>query len=460
MKEGYGESVIDAPVGSILGFLIDVTLVGEMLAMITRKFGIVGVALLCLAITACQTPSMSKQGHEYLDALLPILPAAPTSGPALCQANYLKPEQGKTVLDAALAQFPDRESWDAYARHVRGRIQQGAGLAPWPQRTPLNPIIRARRVYDGYTVENIAFESVPGYFVTGNLYRPLNAKKPYAAVLATHGHAGKIKKTEDYDHYARFAPSMQARCAALARMGAVVLSVDMFGMGDSILEVGEEAHRHPFSMTIQAWDNMRAVDFLLSLEGIDPHRVAVTGESGGGTQAFLLTALDSRVVVDVPVVMVSAHFFGGCPCESGLPIHRSADHFVNNVMIAALAAPRPMLVVSDGKDWTTNVPKVEYPFLQKIYAYYGVEGNVTNVHFAAEGHDYGPSKRVAMYRFMAERFGLNLAAIQDAGGNIDESRITIEHATSMHVFNDDFPLPARALRDPAGVEQTLRKLQQ
>ena len=425
----------------------------------SRKFSFVGVALFCLAIPSCQTPSTSEQNHEYLESLVQILPEAPTNGPALCQANYLKPEQGKAVLDAALTQFPNRESWDAYSRHVRERIQEGAGLAPWPRRTPLNPIIRARRVYDGYTVENVAFESVPGYFVTGNLFRPLNAKPPYAAVLATHGHAGKINKPEDYDHYARFAPSMQARCAALARMGAVVLSVDMFGMGDSILEVGEEAHRRPFSMTIQAWDNMRAIDFLLSLEGVDPHRVAVTGESGGGTQAFLLTALDSRVAVNVPVVMVSAHFFGGCPCESGLPIHRSADHFVNNAMIAALAAPRPMLVVSDGKDWTANVPKVEYPFLQKIYAYYAAEGNVMSVHLPAEGHDYGPSKRAAMYRFMAERFGLNLAAIQDADGKIDESQITIEHAGPMHVFDDNFPLPARALREAAAVEHALRELQ-
>src|SRR6266851_3586120 len=114
---------------------------GGLLAMIIRKFGVGSVALLCLAITACQTPSKSKQGREYLDSLLPILPQAPTSGLTLCQANYLKPEQGKAVLDAALVQFPDRESWDAYARHVRERIQQGAGLAPRPRRSPLNPIV-------------------------------------------------------------------------------------------------------------------------------------------------------------------------------------------------------------------------------------------------------------------------------------------------------------------------------
>jgi dienelactone hydrolase len=388
------------------------------------------------------------------------LPPAPVDGPALCKGEYLRADQGKAVLDAVLTQFPDRGSWDAYAGHLRERIQQGAGLAPWPRRSPLNPIIRARRVYDGYTVENVAFESVPGYFVTGNLFRPLHAKPPYAAILSTHGHSRKIEKPEDYDTHGRFAPTMQTRCSALARMGAVVFSIDMFGCGDSIPIVGQEAHAKPFSMTIQLWNAIRALDFLLSLDGVDPKRVGVSGESGGATQSFLLTALDPRVTVNVPVVMVSAHFFGGCPCESGLPIHRSADHFASNATIAALAAPRPMLVVSDGKDWTQNVPKVEYPFLQRIYGFYGAETKVANVHFPEEGHDYGPSKRAAMYRFMAEQLGLDFATVQNAEGQIDESHATIEKSGPMHVFSEEAPLPAHALRDAAAVERALRVLQE
>ena len=387
------------------------------------------------------------------------LPPAPAEGPALCRGSYLEPEQGAAVLAGALRRFPDRASWDDYAGHVRRRIQEGAGLAPWPTRTPLNAVIRNRRTYDGYTVENVAFESIPGYVVTGNLFRPSGVPPPYAAVLSTHGHSRPVAKPEDYDTHARFSPGMQTRCASLARMGAVVLSVDMFGYGDSIQLVGQKAHKQPLALTLQLWNAIRAVDLLLSLEGVDKARLAVSGESGGATQALLLTAVDPRVAVSAPVVMVSSHFFGGCPCESGQPVHRSADHFASNPMIAALAAPRPQLIVSDGKDWTSHVPEVEYPFLRTVYGYYGAANDVVNVHLPDEGHDYGPSKRSALYRFLAERLSLSLAAVQAPDGTIDERRVTVERAPALHVFDAELPIPPDALHDTESIERALRALQ-
>lgn len=387
------------------------------------------------------------------------LPPPPSEGPALCQGAYLTPELGKSMLNQARAAFAQRSAWERNAAHLRTRIQEGAGLTPWPRRTPLNPIVKARRTYDGYTVENVAFESVPGYFVTGNLYRPTATRSTYPVVLATHGHSRRIEKPEDYDQHARFGPSMQARAGTLARMGAIVFAVDMVGYGDSIALVGQDAHRAPFTMTLQLWNNMRALDFLLSLERVDPSRVAVNGESGGGTQAFVLAAMDPRVTVSAPVVMVSAHFFGGCACESGVPIHRGSDHFASNPMIAALAAPRPQLLVSVGGDWTLNTPQVEYPFLQHIYGLYGSTGRVSNVHLPEEKHDFGPSKRAASYRFLADHLGLDARAAFDAQGNLDESKVTIEKAGPLHVFNDANPIPAHALREIAKVEAALRSLQ-
>ena len=349
----------------------------------------------------------------------------------LCRGKYFTEAQGASFLAAHVP--ADLSAWNARAEKIRAQIKAGMELTQMPAKPKSQAVMHSKRVMDGYTVENVYFESLPGVFVTGNLYRPTSQEKSYAGILCPHGHDGKAE--------GRMREQTQVRCANLAKMGAVVFTWDMLGYGDS----KQCSHDLKKSLKLQTINSVRALDFLLEQRGVDPTRIGITGESGGGTQSFLLAALDPRIKVSIPCVMISAHFFGGCNCESGMPIHKKGDAYqTNNVEIAALTAPRPMLMISDGADWTSNTPQVEYPFMQKIYALFGQEKQLEQVHLAKDVHDYGPNKRMAMYPFVAKHLGLHLSRIQDGQGNFQESKVLLS-AQELSAFTSAFPRPIQAV---------------
>ena len=392
--------------------------------MIKHRFTIPRLFYLVFAIVLFQVPVQKMLAQE-------------PDNPFLCVGDYQTEDEAKQQLKRFSETYNNLEEWESRAGIIREGILKGAELSPLPEKQRINPIYRNTRAYEGYTVVNVAFESTPGVFVTGSLYKPTGIEGKVPAILCPHGHWSKD------GNYGRYRPDMQKRCAMLAKMGAVVLSYDMVGYGE-MREVGW-VHRHPKTLKLQLWNSIRAVDFLCSLPEVDAERIGVTGASGGGTQTFLLAAVDNRIAVSVPAVMVSAHFFGGCVGESGMPIHRSKDHETNNVEISALAAPRPQLVISDGGDWTKNVPEVEYPYIQNIYRLYGKADLVENAHFPDEGHDYGFSKRRAMYPFMAAHLGLDTKMVLDENGEFDETGVVIEEPYQLHVFNSTFPFPVTAV---------------
>jgi len=152
------------------------------------------------------------------------------------------------------------------------------------------------------------------------------------------------------------------------------------------------------------------------------------------------------------VVSLSSYFYGGCPCESGMPVHQCGGG-TNNVELAAMAAPNPQLIVSDGSDWTAQTPQHDFPYLQQMYGYYGAKDKVANVHLPDEKHDFGANKRVALYDFLAKYFHLNSNSVKDKTGNYDEHNVTIEKETALYVFGDKGErLPKNALMGFAQLE--------
>jgi sugar phosphate isomerase/epimerase len=352
-------------------------------------------------------------------------------------------EEGWAELDRIASQYKTMEEWEKRKKELKPCLLEALQLSTLPPTPNSKPVITPQRKFDGYTVENIALEILPGVWINGSLYKPAKYKGKIPVILNPDGHWEKQ----------RYRPDCQYRCAALAKMGAMAFSYDLFAWGESLLQFKLEDHRRSLSMTIQALGSIRILDYLLSLKDADTSRVAMTGGSGAGSHTVLMTALDDRIKVSAPVVSLSSYFYGGCPCESGMDIH-SCGGRTDNVEIAAMAAPRPQLIVSDGGDWTDRMPEHDFPYLQKMYSWYSKKENVINVHLPDEKHDFGINKRTAVYGFMAKWLGLNLKAVQDVTGKIDESAITIEKDEAMYVFGDKGELlPAYAIKGFENLEK-------
>jgi len=384
---------------------------------------------------------MHKTFILILFLVLPTPSFSQSPDTMLCQGEYWTEDQANVMMKKFAGEWNDVASWEKRAAVIKQGIIHGMQLDKMPDhKGNFHPVIRNTRRFDGYIVENIAIESFPGFYITGNLYRPVAENKKYAAVICTHGHWDDGRMMDD----------TQKLCAVFARMGAVAFALDMIGYGNS----AQTTHKMPVAILLQAWNNKRVLEYLISRPDVDSTRIGITGASGGGTQTIMLAALDDRIKASAPVVMVSAHFFGGCQCESGMPVHKSRVHQTNNVEIAALCAPRPMLVVSDGADWTRNTPQIEYPYIKRVYALYNAEHNVENAHFPVEKHDYGYSKRTAVYFFFAHHLGLDIDAIPYENG-IKEDFVTLLPKDSLKVFTPEYPIPGDALQGDEAVLEYL-----
>ncbi len=321
------------------------------------------------------------------------------------------PHEGEALLAWLTEHYAaDLDSWllrrDSLLRDVRRRLD----MEPLYDSLVSEPrvVLGERCRFDGYTTQNYLLETLPGIFVGGTLYAPAQkgGKHPLVVSLAGHWPGGRLR------------PDQQYREATLARMGAVVVNLDIVGWGATASLI-PFPHEDARSMRLQALWSKAVTDWVVaSRRDIDTSRMAATGGSGGATHTLLLALQDSRFRLLVPVVHLVSHFDGGCLCESGVEVARAAGGSCMTEILAAVMAPNPLLVVSDGGDWTATYPSLEYPYLRHIWSLYGAASQVENCHLEGERHDYGPSKREELYRFLARELGLDLT-------RADESRVTI-----------------------------------
>jgi len=423
-----------------------------------------------------------------------ILAEEPPAAKAPQEAKLADPEQAKLPPDPRTAPLKDLNGyfpfsppktlpeWEKRKAELKRQLQIAVGLWPMPPHDQ-PPVATIHGAVDRpeYTVERVYFESLPGHYVTGSLYRPKNAVQKRPAVLCPHGHwnNGRFYAASDADMKQQLANGaeqfeiggrypLQSRCVQLARMGCVVFFYDMVGYADSQQIPQAIAHgfkqRRPemegkenwgfFSaqaelrqqsiMGLQTWNSIRALDWLSSLPDVDASRIGVTGASGGGTQTFILCALDDRPAAAFPAVMVSTAMQGGCTCENCCYLRVGTG----NIELAGLIAPRP-LGMTAADDWTKEMETKGYPQLRELYALYGKTDNVRLFPFLQYGHNYNSPSRHAMYGFFHEH--LNLRANEPIVEKDFQPLTTAE----MTVWDDKHPQPAG---DPEAERATIREL--
>ena len=345
--------------------------------------------------------------------------------------------EGKMMLDYLSSLYSNKEQWEARRDSLRREVRQRLELDKFldscvtiptakSSGTVERPVILSKvRKHDGYSTQNICIELTPGQHLFGTIYSSAGKKKNLKSQTSSQRHTLKERNLKPLivcpdGHWPyRYRKDEQQRLGTLARMGAVCVDFDLYGWGESEKEVGEAAHHTSRAHVYQAACGYILLDWMLThRKDIDPERVGVMGGSGGGTHTVLLSLLDERVTASAPVVHLASHFDGGCPCESGKPVQLSGGGTCEPEL-AAVMAPKPMLIVSDGGDWTSSVPTLEFPYLQRIYGFYGAQDKVRNVHLPNERHDFKENKRQAVYDFFIDVFGLDRSML-------DESKVEIE----------------------------------
>lgn len=299
-------------------------------------------------------------------------------------AEYFETETQK-LADRCLADVETLDQWEKQRPEYRRQLLEMLGLDPFPEKTPLRAVVTGTVDHNEFTVENLHFQSLPGLYVTANLYIPKNVSEPAPAILYVCGHGSVKKDGVSFGNKVRY----QHHAGWFARHGYVCLIIDTLQLGE-IEGIHHGTYRYKMwwwnsrgycPAGVEAWNCIRALDYLQTRSEVDPERLGVTGRSGGGAYSWWIAALDERIKAAVPVAGITDlqnHVVTGC-----VEGHCDCMYIVNTYrwdypMVAALVAPRPLLISNTDKDGIFPLDGVVrvHEKVREVYRLYDAEKNL------------------------------------------------------------------------------------
>jgi dienelactone hydrolase len=354
-------------------------------------------------------------------------------------SEYFQAETAR-LRAQCLADVKDLEDWETKREVYRKQLFEMFGLHPLPEKTDLKPVVTGKVEHDEFTVEKIHYQSRPGLYVTANLYIPKGLEEPAPTILYVCGH-GPVKKNDiSYGNKVRY----QHHAAWFARHGYVCFIIDTLQLGE-IEGIHHGTYRYKMwwwnsrgytSAGVEAWNCIRALDYLQTRKEVDKDRIGVTGRSGGGAYSWWLSALDNRIKAAVPVAGITDlrnHVVDGC-----VEGHCDCMYIVNTYrwdypLVAALVAPRPLLISNSDKENIFPLDGVVrlHEKVRRIYRLYNAEKNL-GLHITEGPHRDTQELRIHAFVWF-NRF------LKDENPLIDKPAVPFFEPEQLKVFEE---LPA------------------
>jgi dipeptidyl aminopeptidase/acylaminoacyl peptidase len=381
---------------------------------IQKGFGEIAVLLLALLILNNRVNAQNQDDLDVLRNNWLLYSDAPNY-----LYHHLTGEAYKMLEKRAenVSQILNIDDWQKRQIIIRQKLWDILGA--FPEKTPLNAKITGTVKKNGYKVQNIIYESLPGFYVTASLFIPDKVKKPAPAILFCSGHSTAVYRLESY----------QLPLLNLVKKGFIVLAIDPIGQGErlqyfdpvkgeSVIGSSTKEHSYPSVQTFLIaksvaryflWDGIRGIDYLVSRREVDPARIGVHGLSGGGTQTAYISAMDERVAASAPAGYITSYrrLMESIGVQDGEQnLYHETSSGIDHADLIEVRAPKPTLIMATTRDFfSIQGSRETFSELKRVYTVFGKPDNI-EITEDDYGHGYTKKNREAMYAFFQKHLQL------------------------------------------------------